>query len=72
MGLIQVDVTVTNPRDTSKSFVEKFWADTCALYTYIPEDRLHAIALETDYRNYRYSAIGIRSGPHSIHPPVGR
>jgi len=46
MGMFQVNVKVANPRDTSRSFEEKFWVDTGALYTFIPEDRLQEIGLE--------------------------
>ena len=43
MGMFQVNVTVANPRDASRSFQEKFWVDTGAFYTFIPEDRLSEI-----------------------------
>jgi predicted aspartyl protease len=43
--MFQVNVTVANPRDASRSFQEKFWVDTGALYTFIPEDRLSAIGI---------------------------
>ena len=46
MGMFQVVVTVTNPRDTSRAFQEKFWVDTGALYTFVPEDRLSEIGLQ--------------------------
>lgn len=45
MGMFQVAVTVTNPRDASRSFAERFWVDTGALYTFIPEDRLEEIGI---------------------------
>ena len=43
--MFQVTVAVTNPRDPARSFEEKFWVDTAALYTFIPEDRLHDIGI---------------------------
>jgi len=46
MGMFQVTVRVTNPREPSRSFEEKFWIDSGALYTFIPEDRLAAIGVQ--------------------------
>ena len=43
--MFQVGVSVTNGADRSRSFDERFWVDTGALYTFIPEDRLHAIGI---------------------------
>src|SRR5919204_841340 len=43
MGMFQVTVRVANPRDASRFFEEKFWVDTGALYTFVPEDRLRQI-----------------------------
>jgi predicted aspartyl protease len=45
MGMFQVIVTVTNPRDPTRLFQEKFWVDTGALYTFVPEDRLEQIGI---------------------------
>jgi predicted aspartyl protease len=45
MGMFQIMVTVTNPRDGAQSFQEKFWVDTGALYTFVPEDRLEQIGI---------------------------
>lgn len=45
MGLFQVTVKVANPQEPSRFFEEKFWVDTGALYTFIPEDRLDQIGL---------------------------
>lgn len=45
MGMFQVTVKVTNPQDHSRFFSEKFWVDTGALYSFIPEDRLEQIGL---------------------------
>ena len=47
MGMFQVDVIVANPRDPSRSFQEKFRVDTGALYTFIPEDRLSEIGVQS-------------------------
>ena len=41
--MFQVGVTVGNVQDAARSFTERFWVDTGALYTFVPEDRLHAI-----------------------------
>ncbi len=43
--MFQIGVTVANPTDASRNFAERFWVDTGALYTFIPEHRLHAIAV---------------------------
>ena len=45
MGMFQVTVVVTNPRDPTRSFEEKFWVDTGALYSFVPENRLHEIGI---------------------------
>jgi clan AA aspartic protease len=45
MGMFQVEVTVANPHDRTRSFAERFWVDTGALYTFVPEDRLHQIGI---------------------------
>jgi predicted aspartyl protease len=45
MGMFQIMVTVTNPRDAAQTFQEKFWVDTEALYTFVPEDRLEQIGI---------------------------
>jgi predicted aspartyl protease len=45
MGMFQVTVRVANPRDDSQAFDERFWVDTGALYTFIPEGRLHQIGI---------------------------
>ena len=46
MGMFKVRVTVQNPADSSRRFEEDFWVDTGALYSFVPEDRLHEIGLE--------------------------
>jgi predicted aspartyl protease len=46
MGMFQVKVKVANPTHPEKSFEEMFWVDTGALYSFVPEDRLHAIGLK--------------------------
>jgi predicted aspartyl protease len=45
MGMFQITVTVANPRDPARTFQEKFWVDTGALYTFVPEDRLEQIGV---------------------------
>jgi len=45
MGMFKVDVTLTNPKDPGRWFSDKFWVDTGALYTFVPEDRLEAIGI---------------------------
>ena len=45
MGLFQVDVRVSNPTDPDRHFDEKFWVDTGAFLTCIPEDRLQQIGI---------------------------
>jgi predicted aspartyl protease len=43
--MFQVTVRVANPGDAARSFEEKFWVDTGALYTFVPEDRLQEIGI---------------------------
>ena len=43
--MFQIGVTVANPADASRNFAERFWVDTGALYTFVPEDRLQAIGV---------------------------
>jgi len=45
MGMFKVLVKVSNPADPKLFFEEKFWVDTGALYSFVPEDRLHAIGI---------------------------
>ncbi len=45
MGMFKVKVTLANPRSPEQSFEEPFWVDTGALYSFAPEDRLHAIGV---------------------------
>ena len=45
MGMFQVAVRVANPHDPSRFFDEKFWVDTGALYSFVPEDRLQSIEI---------------------------
>ena len=46
MGMFQVNVRVANPAQPEKFFEERFWVDTGALYTFVPEPRLNAIGLK--------------------------
>lgn len=46
VGMFQVRVRVSNPKEPGRSFDEDFWVDTGALYSFIPEDRLKTIGLE--------------------------
>ena len=43
--MFQVTVKVANPYDRSRSFEERFWVDTGAFYSYIPEERLYEIGI---------------------------
>jgi predicted aspartyl protease len=43
--MFQVLVKVANPRDPARAFEEKFWVDRGALYTFVPDDRLHEIGI---------------------------
>src|SRR5437762_14144275 len=45
MAMFQVIVKVSNPSDPSRFFEEKFWVDTGALYSFVPEDRLEQIGI---------------------------
>jgi predicted aspartyl protease len=46
VGMFKVTVKITNPAHPDRSFLEDFWVDTGALYTFVPEDRLEEIGLE--------------------------
>jgi predicted aspartyl protease len=37
---------VSNPGDATRFFEENFWVDTGALYSIVPEDRLHEIGIQ--------------------------
>ena len=43
--MFQVTVRVANPHDPARFFDEKYWVDTGALYTFVPEDRLQQIGI---------------------------
>ncbi len=59
MGMFQTNITVTNMNDPSRSFEKGFWVDTGALYTFIPEDVLDSIGVETiGFRNIQYADRG--------------
>jgi hypothetical protein len=45
MGMFQVKVRVANPDEPGRSFEEKFWVDTSALYSFVPAKRLEGIGL---------------------------
>jgi hypothetical protein len=49
MGMFKVHVVVSNPKDPTRSFDDDFWVDTGALYSFVPEDRLHAIGVEPKF-----------------------
>ena len=46
MGMFQVPVIIANPKNPKQYFIEKFWVDTGALYSFVPENRLSAIGIE--------------------------
>lgn len=46
MGMFQVKVRVSNSGDSTRFFEESFWVDTGALYSFVPEDRLHEIGVQ--------------------------
>ena len=43
--MFQVGVTVSTVGEPARSFTDRFRVDTGALYTFVPEDRLHAIGV---------------------------
>ncbi len=45
MGMFQIRVRVSNPAARSRFFEEDFWVDTGALYSFVPEGRLHEIGI---------------------------
>ena len=46
MGMFQVPIKISNPKNHDLYFEEHFWIDTGASYNFIPEDRLTAIGIE--------------------------
>ena len=44
--MFQVRVRVSNPGDATGFFEENFWVDAGALYSFVPEDRLHEIGIQ--------------------------
>jgi len=48
MGMFQKMVKVSNPNDSSKSFEQKFWIDTGALYSLVPGDYLEKIDFQPE------------------------
>jgi clan AA aspartic protease len=80
VGMFQVTVTVANPHDSTRSFEEKFWIDTGALYTFVPEDRLHQIGiaplrtreliLADGRRDRRHLGEAVLTIPESLTCPV--
>ena len=56
MGMFQVKVTVSNPQAPERAFGEQFWVDTGALYSFVPEDRLHSIGVQPKFiRDFVYA-----------------
>lgn len=49
MGMFKVPVTLTNPKDSARTVTQEFWVDTGALYSFVPEDTLHAIGIEPKF-----------------------
>lgn len=47
--MFQVKVTIANPQSPQRAFVDSFWVDTGALYSFAPEDRLRAIGIEPKF-----------------------
>jgi clan AA aspartic protease len=45
MSMFQVKVRVANPDEPERSFEEKFWVDTGALYSFVPGKRLEEIGI---------------------------
>src|SRR5881396_3742635 len=45
MGRFQINVKVANPGDPTRFFEEKFWVNTGALYSFVPENRLEQIGI---------------------------
>ena len=45
MGLFQAKVRVANPFSPQLYFDADFWVDTGAMFSFIPEDRLHDIGI---------------------------
>ena len=43
--MFQINVNVANPGDPTRFFEEKFWVDTGALYSFVPENRLEEIGI---------------------------
>ncbi|MBI3922353.1 MAG: hypothetical protein HY318_13110 [Armatimonadetes bacterium] len=62
MGMFKVEVALTNPKETNRSFTGKFWVDTGALYSFVPEDKLEAIGIVPLHHRDFILADGRREG----------
>lgn len=60
MGAIQVDVTIRNPADPSRSWRSRFLAGTGAMNTVVPPECIEAAGLSSDGRRTHLLADGRR------------
>lgn len=60
MGAIQVDVTIRNPADPSRSWRSRFLAGTGATNTVVPPECIEAVGLGSDARRMHLLADGRR------------
>lgn len=58
--MFQTVVRVSNKADPGRAFEERFWVETGALYTFVPEDRLEAIGVRPEGRRDFVTADGRR------------
>lgn len=62
MGVVNADVTVSNPADRSRSWRGSFMVDTGATDSLVPRRRLEAIGIEPESRRAYVLANGGKAG----------
>jgi predicted aspartyl protease len=72
MGMFQTTVRVANKADLDRAFEERFWVDTGALYTFVPEDRLEAIGVRPEGRREFAMAPPSRTSASTPTPRTAR
>jgi predicted aspartyl protease len=58
MSMFKVKVKVSNSKSPDRFFEEEFWVDTGALYSFIPEDYLEKIGVESSAKRNLILADG--------------
>ena len=58
MGMFKKKVRVCNSKDPHRFFEEEFWVDTGVLYSFVPEDYLQRIGVESSVKRNLILADG--------------